>query len=217
MQSILWEQDFACIHRRMLLMASVGGGLWGDELEGESSLSSLTGELGGLEAPWVDSAPEVEECGNVGVAVGGVVAGGDGGRVDGIEGVAGEDTGVCRFGGDGDSGASAEATRPEIAGQLVQGLCKLQSAWASWRWWSSVVEARVAREARGRGEARVRGAGLVKVVKVVERWQSSWVFHAMSGSRLWWWGSRAGVCGVGSRGGGRGRGRRGGERRRGCG
>ena len=116
MQSILWEQDFACIHRRMLLVASVGGGLWGDELEGESSFSSLTGRLGGLEATWKDSAPEVEECGNVGVAVGGVVAGGDGGRVDGIEGVAEEDTDVCRFGGDGDSSASAEATRPEVAG-----------------------------------------------------------------------------------------------------
>ena len=134
MQSILWEQDFACIHRRMLLVASVGGDLWGDELEGESSFSSLTGGLVGLEATWKDSAPEVEECGNVGVAVGGVVAGGDGGRVDGTEGVAEGDTDVCRFGGDGDSGASAEATRPEIAGQLVQGLCKLQSAWASRRW-----------------------------------------------------------------------------------
>ena len=80
MQSILWEQDFACIHRRMLLVASVSGRLWGDELEGESSLSSLTGGLGGLEATWVDSAPEVEECGNVGVAVGGVVAGWMGSR-----------------------------------------------------------------------------------------------------------------------------------------
>ena len=39
-------------------------------------------------------APEVEECGNVGVAVGGVVARGDGGRVDGIEGVAVEDIDV---------------------------------------------------------------------------------------------------------------------------
>ena len=79
----------------------VGGErLLGDELEGESSLSSLTGELGGLEATWVDSAPEVEECGNVRVAVGGVLAGGDGGRVDGIAAVAEEDLDVSRFGGD---------------------------------------------------------------------------------------------------------------------
>ena len=63
---------------------------------------------------WVDLAPEVEGCGNVGVAVGGVVAGGagDGGRMDGIGAVAEEDLDICRFGGDGDSAGSAEATGP---------------------------------------------------------------------------------------------------------
>ena len=85
MQSVLWEQDFACNHRRLLLVASVCGNIWEDEVEGQRSLSSLPEEVGGLEAMWIDLAPEVEECGNVEVAVGGVVAGGGGGRVDGIE------------------------------------------------------------------------------------------------------------------------------------
>ena len=49
----------------------------------------------------------------------------------------------------GNSAASAVATGPEVAEQLVQGLGRLQSAWAISQWYSSVVTAREAREASG--------------------------------------------------------------------
>ena len=64
------------------------------------------------------------------------------------------------------SGASAEATRPEVAGQLVQGLGRLQSAWAIRRWWFSVVEARKPRP-------RVLIAGVGKLVEGMWRWRLS--------------------------------------------
>ena len=48
----------------------------------------------------------------------------------------------------GGSAASAVATGPEVAEQLVQGLGRMQSAWAIRKWCSSVV---TAREASGRG------------------------------------------------------------------
>ena len=119
--------EFASVHRRMLLVASV-------EFSGEvdDDLAS-TG-----------STPSIVSVGD------------------------------CRFGADGDSAASAEATGPEVAELLVQGLDRLQLVWAVRKWWSRVVEARKAMEARERGEARVRVAG---VVKMVERWQSSGVFQ----------------------------------------
>ena len=122
-----WEVEFASVHRRMLLVASV-------EFSGEvdDDLAS-TG-----------STPSIVSVGD------------------------------CRFGADGDSAASAEATGPEVAELLVQGLDRLQLVWAVRKWWSRVVEARKAMEARERGEARVRVAG---VVKMVERWQSSGVFQ----------------------------------------
>ena len=74
----------------------------------------------------------------------------------------------------GDSGASVEATRSEVAGQLMQGLGRLQLAWAIRRWWFSVVEAR---EAMARVAERVRAMGLVKMVNMAERWQLSWVLQ----------------------------------------
>ena len=124
-----WEVEFALVHRRMLLVASV-------EFCDEEDLASS-----GSTALWPgDLADTFEET---------LV---------------------------GDSGA-AEATRPEFAGQLVQGLGRLQPAWAIRRWWSSVVNAREARETRGQGEARVRGASLAKMVKMAARWQSSWVLQ----------------------------------------
>ena len=81
-----WEKEFACVHRRMLVVASIGGGLrlWGDDVEGESFLSSFPGDVEGLEATWGDLAPDAAKCGNVEVDLGGVVVGGtfgrDGGR-----------------------------------------------------------------------------------------------------------------------------------------
>ena len=127
-----WEVEFASVHRRMLLVASVESC---DEVDADLASSGSTASCPG------DRAKTFGET---------LV---------------------------GDSGASAEATRPEFAGQLVQGLSRLQSAWAIRRWWSSVGNARKAREARGQGEARVRGAGLVKMVKMAARWQSSWVLQ----------------------------------------
>ena len=103
----------------------------------------------------------------------------------------------------GDSGASVEATRPEVAVQLVQGLGRLQSPWAIRRCWFSVVEAREAREARGRVAQRVWAMGLVKMVSMAERWQPAWVLQewkqaAVAGKRgrtvlsgIWVWRGRA--------------------------
>ena len=133
MQMVLWEQEFASIHRRMLVVASVGGCLWGDELEGESLLSSFPEEVEGLEASWEDLAPDAAKCGNVEVDLGGVVVGDDGDVVEGIEGPAGDDFDDCRLGGNGYSVASAEATGPEVAEMLEKGLGRMQSAWAIWR------------------------------------------------------------------------------------
>ena len=100
-----WEVEFALVHRRMLLVASV-------EFCDKEDLASS-----GSTALWPgDLADTFEET---------LV---------------------------GDSGA-AEATRPEFAGQLVQGLGRLQPAWAIRRWWSSVVNAR---EARWRREGKGR-------------------------------------------------------------
>ena len=121
-------------------------------------------------------APNAAKCGNVEADMGGVVVG-DGGMVAGIEAVAENDFDVCRFCGEGDLAASAEATGPEVVEHLVQGLGRLQSVWAIQQWWSSVVEAmearesRKAREARERGEARVRVAGVSTLVHGMWRWQ----------------------------------------------
>ena len=93
MAMALWEKEFACVHRQMLVVASVTGGLWGDEVEGERFLSSFPGEVEGLETTWGDLAPDAAKCGNVEVDLGVVVVG-DGGTVDGSEGVAEESLGV---------------------------------------------------------------------------------------------------------------------------
>ena len=170
MQMVLWEQEFAGIHRWMLVVASVGGGLWGDELEEESSVSSLPGEVGRLAATWGDLASDVANRGNAGVVLGGVGAVGDLGMVEGIEGLVGDNSDDCRLGGNSDLAASAEATGPEVAEELVQGLGRLQSAWAIWRWWFSVVKAREAREAR---KVKVLIAGVGKLVDGMWRWRLS--------------------------------------------
>ena len=125
-----WEVEFASVHRRMLLAASVK--FW-DEFDDDLTCSGPT-----------SSSPEDRA----------------------------EESRETLVGG---SAASAMATGPEATEQLVQGLGRPQSAWAIRQWCSSVV---TAREAIGRGEASVRGAGLIKMAKMakmVEVWQSPWV------------------------------------------
>ena len=132
---------------------------------------NFPGEVEGLEATWGDLAPDAAKCGNVEVDLGGVVVGDDGDVVEGIEGLAGDDFDDCRLGNkiNADSVASAEATGPEVAEKLEQGLGRLQSAGAIRRRWFSVVEAREARKPR----PRVLIAGVGKLVEGMWTWRLS--------------------------------------------